>query len=119
MSDTNVRKGMTNARFNEKNSGILFGEIAIVAIIAGLTYKSWWVFGAVLLGLIIGIVIPGVAIFLAIGFSIAWGFIGYAIGSWFSNEASIVLAIIGFLAGLGLHLSAIEWVKDVSTDGQQ
>ena len=118
MSDVNVRKGMTNARFNEKNSGILFGEIAIVAIIAGFMYHSWWVFGGVLLGLIIGIIIPGVAIFVAIGFSIAWGFIGYTIGSMFSNEASIVLAIIGFLAGLGLHLSGIEWAQDVASDGQ-
>lgn len=118
MSDINVRKGVTNARFNEKNSGIFFVEIAIVAIIAGYAYKSWWVFGGVLLGLIIGLVIPGVAIFVAIGFSIAWGFIGYAIGSWFSGQAAIVLAIIGFLAGLGLHLSAIEWAQDIASDGQ-
>ncbi|OQC14413.1 MAG: hypothetical protein BWX72_01374 [Firmicutes bacterium ADurb.Bin080] len=116
MSDINVRRGMTNARFNEKNSGILFGEIAIVAIITGFIYHSWWVFGGVLLALIIGIVIPGVAIFVAIGFSIVWGFIGYAIGSYFSSEASIVLAAIGFLAGLGLHLSAIEWVQDIAID---
>jgi hypothetical protein len=119
MSDIDVRKGMTNARFNEKNINILSGEIIIVATIAGVMYKSWWVFGVVLLALIIGIVIPRIAIFLAIGFSIAWGIIGYSVGNWFgSSGASLVLAMIGFLAGLGLHLSAIEWVKDIATDGQ-
>ena len=66
MSDIDVRKGMTNARFNEKNINILSGEIIIVATIAGVMYKSWWVFGVVLLALIIGIVITRIAIFLAI-----------------------------------------------------
>jgi hypothetical protein len=109
---------MTNARFNEKNSGILCGEIAIVSIAAGLLCGSWWVFGGLFFGLIIGIVVPGISLFLAVGFSIAWGVIGYAVGSVFSGGASIILAAIGFLGGLGLHLSAIEWARDVADGGR-
>jgi len=40
MSHQDVRKGMTNANFNEENSNILFGEIAIIAIGAGLITQS-------------------------------------------------------------------------------
>ena len=35
MNHQDVRKGITNARFNEKNSGILFTEISIVSIAIG------------------------------------------------------------------------------------
>jgi len=118
MSSIGVRKGITNASFNKKNSDILIKEILIVAVVSGFLSKSWGVFGSVLLALVIGVSIPGIAIFVAVGFSIVWGLIGYAIGSGFSVQASIVLAVIGFLGGLGTHLSAIEWVQDIATNGK-
>ena len=43
MSSNDVRKGMTNAQFNEKQSGILMTEIFIIAVVCGLYFTSWWV----------------------------------------------------------------------------
>lgn len=116
MSSKDVRKGMTEAKFNEENASILFGEIGLIAIGLGLFAQSWWVFGGVLLGLLLAILIPGIAIVLMVAFSLAWGAIGYAIGTLFDSfGASVVLCIIGFLFGLGVHLSALEWAQDVGT----
>ena len=98
MSSNDVRKGMTNAQFNEKQSGILMTEIFIIAVVCGLYFTSWWVFGGVLLVLL----------------SVGWGAVGYGIGSMFgSTGASIVLGVIGLLAGVGSHLGALQWAKDV------
>lgn len=73
MSSNDVRKGMTNAQFNEKQSGILMTEIFIIAVVCGLYFTSWWVFGGVLLGLLIGLFIPQVAIPFIILLSVGWG----------------------------------------------
>jgi len=114
MSSANVRKGMTNAKFNEENSNILFGEIFIIAIGLGLFAQSWWVFGGVFLGLIISLFIPKVSIILMIAFSLCWAVIGYGFGSLFGSVgASIVLSILGLISGLGLHFSALEWAQDL------
>jgi hypothetical protein len=115
MSHQDVRKGMTNANFNEENSNILFGEIAIIAIGIGLITQSWWWGGGIFIGFIIALFIKPIAIFLMIVLSIGWGVVGYAIGAAFdSTGAMIVLSILGFLAGAGLHFSALEWAEDIS-----
>ena len=111
-----VRKGVSNAHFNEEQSSIFIIEVFVISIVAGLYYSSWWVFGGVLLGLIIAVFIKILSVPLTLAFSACWGYIGYMIGSYFeSRSASIVLAIIGFLAGLGCHLAACEWVRDIGT----
>jgi len=47
--------------------------------------------------------------------SIGWGIIGYAIGVAFDSiGAMVVLSILGFLVGAGLHFSALEWTEDIS-----
>ena len=91
-----VRKGVSNAHFNEEQSSIFIVEVFVISIVAGLYYSSWWVFGGVLLGLIIAVFIKILSVPLMLAFS-------------------IVLAIIGFLAGLGCHLAAFEWVRDIGT----
>ena len=51
---------------------------------------------------------------MCIVFSLCWGAIGYFIGTLFSSSgASIVLALIGFVCGLGINLGGIEWVRDL------
>lgn len=111
-----VRKGVTNANFNEEQSNIFIIEVFVISIAAGVYYSSWWVFGGVLLGLIIAVFIKILSVPLMLAFSACWGYIGYMIGNYFeSSSASIVLAIIGFLAGLGCHLVAFEWVRDIGT----
>lgn len=117
MSHHDVRKGMSQSNFNEGNSNILFGEIFIVSIVVGITMQSWWWFGGILLGLIIMLFIRPLAMVLMILLSACWGLIGYGIGSIFnSTGAMIILALIGFLAGLGVHLSGLQWARDIAED---
>jgi|SRR5690606_7718636 len=109
-----VRKGLTNAKFNEKNSSFLFSEILIISIISGLYWDSWLIFGSLLFSLIIFLTIKPLAIILCIFLSLSWAIIGFFIGSFFnSTSASIVMSLIGFFASLGIHLSALNWVKDI------
>lgn len=115
--NNSVRKGVTNASFNEEQSGILMGEVLIISICLGLYTQSWWIFGIALIGLLVSLYIPYIAIPLIIALSLGWGVIGYGIGSLFSSTgASVVLGIIGVLSGLGCHFAALEWVKDIGSD---
>lgn len=110
-----TRRGLTNARFNEENSNIFLGEIVVIAIAVGLWAHSWWAFGGALLGLFLALRVPVLALILVVLLSAGWGFIGWAIGTMFANlGAQVVLATLAFVAGLGAHLSGLEWVQDIS-----
>ena len=110
-----VRKGIVNAQFNEENSGILSGEIVIIAIIVGVVQQSWWWFGGSLVGLLLLLAIPYVGSLLCIILSLAWGVIGYVIGiNFISDNAAWVMGILATLAGLGIHFSGREWFKDLN-----
>ncbi|MBW1650642.1 MAG: hypothetical protein JRJ44_08230 [Deltaproteobacteria bacterium] len=114
MEYQNVRKGITNAKFNEENSKILFGEIAIISILVGVGAQSWWWGGGIFLGLIVTLSIKPLAFVLMLLFSISWGVVGYGIGNLFGSiGAMVVLAILGFLIGAGVHFSALEWSEDI------
>lgn len=116
MSASDVRKGFTNARFNEKNSNILFLEILLIAVAAGVEFESWWVFGGTLLALSVALYIRAVAIPFMVILSVFWGLFGYSIGvAADSIAASVVLGIIAFLMGIGVHFSALQWAKDIET----
>lgn len=110
-----VRKGITNAHFNEENSGTLYGEILIIAIAIGIYMKSWWWFGGSLVGLIILVCLPYIGALLCFVLSLAWGVIGYAIGDGIigSNAAGWVIGILAFLTGLSVHFSGRQWGKDI------
>lgn len=109
-----TRRGMTNAKFNEEQSDFLFGEIFFIALFSGLYCQSWIVFGLVFLGLIIMLFVKPLANALILAFSVAWGVLGYALGSLFdSTGASITLAVLAFLCSWGCNLAAIQWVRDI------
>ncbi len=117
MSHKDTRKGFTQANFNESNSSILYFEILIIAILSGLAFQSWWVFGGVILGLPIMLGFRVLALVLCVLLSLVWGAIGFGIGAVIgggSMSASIVIGILGILAGLGTHLSALEWTEDIA-----
>lgn len=114
LGTNSVRKGTTQAKFNEDNSNILSGEIVLISIAAGFLTKSWWWFGGTLLGFIMALRIPPLAYVLMVLLSAGWAAIGYGIGMFFdSQSASIVLAVIGFAAGLGANFSGLQWTRDV------
>ena len=72
MSSGDVRKGITQANFNEEAFNIVFWEIIIASGLCGLFFQSWYVFGGIFLGLLVGFFIPGVGIMLAVVFSAGW-----------------------------------------------
>lgn len=115
MNSGEVRKGVTQAKFNADYANVVFGEIGLIAIAVGVYCQSWYVFGGVLLGLICTMMIPLLNIILAITLSVIWGGIGYEIGTFFSTQASYVICGLSFLSGIGIHLAAIEWSKDIGS----
>lgn len=114
MGTGNVRKGITQAHFNEQQFGIIAMEIFIIASFAGWYYKDWFVFGGVLIGLIVAMYTPIINILLALILSVGWGGIGYFLGILMSQDAAYVIGGLALLSGLGIHLAAIEWVRDVA-----
>ena len=113
MDHNEVRKGVTNAKFNEDNSGILFLEVLIVSAVIGFVLTSWIYFGLSIFVMMFCLLFRPLAVLLSLVISIGWGIIGYLIGTLFSHDASIVLGIIGLLSGLGMHMSAIQWTRDI------
>lgn len=112
--EKNVRRGITNAQLNEKSSYFIFGEFFFISLILGLSYSSWEIFGCSLLILMIFSCIAPLAKILAIILAICWGIIGYSIGTLFqSTGAIIVLSALGFLFGLGIHISGFQWLQDI------
>jgi uncharacterized membrane protein YjjP (DUF1212 family) len=84
----------------------------VIAFVAEFYYQSWWVFGGVILGLVIALNFKVLSIISNILFSLGWAFIGFVIGSYSQNfTASIVLAVIALVAGLIFHRSGIKWSK--------
>ncbi len=77
----------------------------IISGFLGYTYHSWWVFGGVLIVLLI--IATGatmkvkMSIVNAIILATAWGYVGYKIGPWFGSGIVpiIVTTTIGFLIG--------------------
>lgn len=109
-----TRRGMTNAKFNEEQSGFLFGEVFFIAFFSGLYCQSWIVFGLVFLGLLIMLFIKPLANVLILIFSAAIGVLGFLLGTLFDSiGASITLAVLAFLFSWGCNLAAIQWVRDI------
>jgi len=164
-----VRKGVSQAKFNEDAANVIYGEVLIFSAVMGLSFSNWYVFGAMIIGMIICIHIPIVNIIMSLFLSFLWAVIGAVItrafqdvnfddvtGPWgflfeilriignafdelknefnripdlpignvmemmnflggvFSTPASIVVGGILCLCGLGFHLAAIEWSRDIT-----
>jgi hypothetical protein len=117
MSTGDVRRGITQAKYNEEQATTFYKEVFILSIVAGVFLQSWFVFLGALIFLFVGIHIPILGTMIIWGLSIGWGVGGYALGSIFSDDASIVLGIMAFIAGLATHYSAKEYSADLS-DGR-
>jgi hypothetical protein len=109
-----VRKGVTQAKFNEQASGIFFSQVFVSAVAIGLWASSWIVFGVAFVGLIFAATKPQTQKILVLVFGISWGVLAWFLaGIFFGLAAQVVLGILFAMAGLGINLSAIEWVKDM------
>ena len=126
-----VRKGFTQATFNDGAVNVIIGEIFILSCAAGFYYGSWYVFGGMLIGLMVCMYIPVINIIMGVVLSCLWAITGATVvGTFekmsisdfnfiefvimaFSTPASQVVGGILFLSGLGFHLAAIEWTRDI------
>ena len=109
-----VRKGMTNAKFNEEASNFLIWQISAISIFLGIYLSSWIIFGAVLVGLIIALQFKELALIICILLSIGAAVTGYFIGFLFESiPASIIIAILFFMSSLGYNLAGLQWANDL------
>ena len=138
MSVRSTRKGFTQAKFNDDAVNIIIGEIFILSCAAGFYYSSWYVFGGMVIGLMVCMYVPVINIIMGLGLSFLWAitgatvvcffqdvqisdisdFIGF-LTTVFSTPASQVIGGILFLSGLGAHLGAIEWARDVGDSDER
>lgn len=115
MSSGNVRKGVSQANFNEQYVGIVYFEIFVISAFVGWYKSSWYYFGGTLICLLTILITPYINLLLAFVLATSWGAIGYFVGKLMSQDAAYVIGGILFLSGLGTHLAAIEWTKDVTS----
>ena len=132
MSAGSTRKGFTQAKFNEDLSNLIYGEITILSAVAGFYFSSWYIFGGMVVGLIVCLLIPVVNIITGVILSCLWAIVGATLVAAFqqpdievSSSLQYLIAIFStpasqiiggslFLFGLGAHLGAIEWTRDVA-----
>lgn len=109
-----VRTGVSQAEITNSASDKLYSEIIFFAIAMGFFFGSWYLFGGVLVGLIVAIYVPILRIIVLAFFAILWGVIGAYIGfKTMHQEASIVLGIIGLILGAITHMNALIWLDDM------
>ena len=111
-----IRRGVSQANFNESQSGILMFQILVVSIALGVIYSSWYVFGGALIGLLICLSIPAIASLLCITLAAGVGYMTYSVLRFFeaSDGATYVVTGLIGLAALGANLAGAEYMQDIS-----
>lgn len=122
-----IRKGMSQASYNESNFKILLIEMMVVALMLGIFYKSLWVFAGAIIatGFLLSYRKSGLLIVFM--FSLFWGLLaaqfGYnAIGGQFLTPGNYILAWVGgylfaaagFWLALSVHVSGLQYFQDLS-----
>ena len=109
-----VRTGVSQAEITNSASDKLYSEIIFFAISMGFFFGSWYLFGGLLVGLIVAIHLPILRIIVLVFFAILWGAIGAYIGfKTMHQDAAIVLGIIGLILGAITHMNALVWLDDM------
>lgn len=108
-----VRKGVTDAKFNEEAAGLVVGEILFFSVFAGLASGSWWCFGGAFIGLIIICAVPQLAWIM----SVFWGGLGFWIGKVVIEDigATVILSAIFGGCSYVLHRAAMQHAQDIGT----
>ena len=139
MGSGQVRKGITQAKFNDAAQKYIVSEISLLTIIGGIYYESWYAVAGIFFGLTVCFIIPVVNLVLALVFSVCWSLIFAAVVSLisipasgelpnlddyqtifqyvtliYSTPASQVCGVTIFLFSMGTHLAFIEYNKDLS-----
>ena len=139
MGSGQVRKGITQAKFNDAAQKYIVSEISLLTIIGGIYYESWYAVAGIFFGLTVCFIIPVVNLVLALVFSVCWSLIFAAVVSLisipasgelpnlddyqtifqyvtliYSTPASQVCGVTIFVASMGAHLGFIEYNRDLS-----
>ena len=94
---------------------VVFVEIILLSSALGYFFRDWYVFAAILIGLLITSVIPILDIILALILSLSWGIIGSIIGQSFYNLESINDVSIDLIMSSFSKLSSkIKSIEDIS-----
>ena len=114
--EVQVRRGVTQAKFNDDASAWLFGEILVISVAIIIFTGSWLLFGLAFIGMFVMTLFRRLAIILTILLSLLWDIVGGIIGLHVGGIiAAIVIAIIALLVTGGLHIGALEWIDDMSS----
>ncbi len=115
MSEREIRRALTNAKFNNSGFTVVATEIFAIAIGTGIYFNSWAIGGGTWLVLIILINFGIFAIPYLILMSVCWAIIAFVLASIFAGlSGQIVIAIIAFVIAIGVHFAGIEHVEDIS-----
>ena len=111
-----VRKGMSQSIFNRRNAPWLSFQLFLISVVLGLWSSSWIVFGVTFVGLVtIVIFLKPFATILAFALGIGTGIIiGLITGIFFSVTAQWVIGIIAGMAAIGVNITGMNWIRDVS-----
>jgi len=100
-------------RFDKKSIWLLGAEAFIFAVIYGLMFKSWIVWGVLFLGLAVLLSKPKTAAYTIFIICALWTFIfaalGYGIGGWIG---AVVVGATVFYKGVRLHLRDLKRSHD-------
>ena len=86
MSVGSTRKGFTQAKFNDEVSNVIFGEIFILSGAVGFYYSNWYIFGGMIIGLIVCMFIPIINIIMGVVLSCLWAITGATVVCFFSRR---------------------------------
>lgn len=114
-----VRKGITQANYNESAIGFLAFEEFIITAAAGVITMSWWIFGSSLLAFLVISWIRPLRNVLYFILTLAWGAVGWWLGTLTGSiGASAVFSILALLITGGLHIGASEWMGDLNNEDE-
>lgn len=113
-----LKKGIIDAHLTEESIHTFVGQIGVCAIVAGLYFHSWIVFGASLLVPLCVFLFSSkirwcqiLSIVFSCIYALIWACVGFLIGSVFSLSASIVLMILFLFPGAGYNWMAIDYFR--------
>ena len=114
MSSNEVRRGVTQASFNESAAWMVQLEVLAVGALGGLAAQSWWVFGGIFFGAAMCFAFRPLAFLLIALFTAAWTCFGWGVGEAIGKSgAPTVLAVLCGLISLGAHIGCLQWSRDL------
>ncbi|MDO5059606.1 MAG: hypothetical protein Q4D82_06640 [Neisseria sp.] len=109
MEGKRIGKVLTGVRFKRNKSTMILLEVFLLALLVGISRKSWQLGCGLLSVLLVLVHIRRPALIFSLGFSILWGMLAYGFaGVSDSFTVQTVSGVLVFLVSLGLHWTGLE-----------